>query len=128
MRARIIRFRAWIKEEKRMLDFRETLDRIKEIFDEHLKSVVMMQGTGLFDTRGQEIFEGDILRTQFIKDMGEKGKIISCVIWNEFIGAWQISYTGAFGDAASDMLHEFKHEIIGNIAQNPELLPKQKTA
>lgn len=129
MRARQLKFRAWIKREKRMIDWESMLSEsekpLKDFFSEHLNSVVLMQSTGLTDLNGKEIYEGDILRTTFIRDMGEAGKATSVVIWNEHIGAWQITYTGGSGGAASDYIHRYKHEIIGNGAQNSELLPSQ---
>ena len=125
MRAREITFRAWSKHDKRMVAWDEMLqaNNPSAWFTGHLTTVVLMQSTGIRDGEGEIIFEGDILNTEFIK--GEAGNMTSCVIWNEFVGAWMISYTGAFGDAASDYLHKYKHTIIGNIAENAELLPKQ---
>lgn len=134
MRAREIKYRAWVKDGKIMVDWEtmlkcenptQTQQPFINFFTEHLKNVVLMQATGLKDINDKEIYEGDILRTTFIKDMGEKGKGTSVVIWNEFIGAWMISYTGAGGGPASDYLHKYQHEIIGNVPQNPQLLPKQ---
>ena len=127
MRAREIKFRAWTKHDKTMTEWDDMLkaNNPSAWFTGHLKTVILMQATGIKDVNGKEIYEGDILKTTFIKDMGENGKGISCVIWNEFVGAWMISYTGAFGNAASDYIDRYKHEVIGNIAQNPDLLPKQ---
>lgn len=127
MRSREIKFRAWTKHDKKMTEWDEVLKANNPAawFTGHLKTVILMQATGIKDVNGKEIYEGDILRTTFIKDMGEKGKGISCVIFNEFVGAWMISYTGGFGGAASDYIDRYKHEVIGNIAQNPDLLPKQ---
>ena len=127
MRAREIKFRAWTKHDKTMTEWDEMLKANNPAawFTGHLKTVVLMQATGIKDANGKEIYEGDILNTTFIKDMGENGKGVSVVIWNEFVGAWMISYTGGFGGAASDYIDKYKHEVIGNIAQNKELIPAQ---
>ena len=129
MRSREIKFRAWHKLKKELIEWDEMLkaDNPAAWFTGHLKTVILMQATGIKDLNGKEIYEGDILSTQFIKDMGEDGKCISVVIWNEFVGAWQISYTGAYGGAASDTLTKYKHEVIGNVAENKELIPVQDT-
>lgn len=127
MRAREIKFRAWVKHTKTMVEWDEMLKTSNPAawFTGHLNTIILMQATGIEDINGKEIFEGDILKTIYIKDMGEGGKVVSCVIWNEFAGAWMISYTGAFGGAASDYVAKYEHEVIGNIAQNKELLPIQ---
>jgi uncharacterized phage protein (TIGR01671 family) len=127
MRAREIKFRAWSKHDKKMIEWDEMLKANNPAawFTGHLKTVILMQATGIKDINGKEIYEGDILKTTFMKSMGESGKDVSCVIWNEFVGAWMISYTGGFGGAASDYIDKYKHEIIGNIAENRELLPVQ---
>jgi uncharacterized phage protein (TIGR01671 family) len=127
MRAREIKFRAWVKHEKKMVEWDEMLQASNPAawFTGHLKTVVLMQATGLKDINGKEIYEGDILKTTFVKDMGNDGKDVSVVIWNEFVGAWMISYTGGFGNAASDYIDRYKHEVIGNVPQNKELLPVQ---
>ena len=127
MRAREIKFRAWDKLKKEIINWEEMLkaNNPSAWFTGHLKTVILMQATGIKDLNGKEIYEGDILSTQFIKGMGEDGKCVSVVIWNEFVGTWQISYTGGFGGAASDTLTRFTHEVIGNVAQNKELIPVQ---
>ena len=127
MRAREITFRAWDKIHKKMISWDEMLKANNPAawFTGHLKTVILMQATGIKDLNGNEIYEGDILSTKFIKDMGEDGKCVSVVIWNEFGGTWQISYTGGFGGAVSDTLTKFSHKIIGNVAENKELIPVQ---
>ena len=118
---REIKFRAWDSHEKRWLTPDECEERIiinpyiksngKFVLDGRSKSngmaqrldinIELMQFTGLHDTHGQDIYEGDIVR-----DLdGEIGKIT----W--FGGIWWIVYeTGE-----DEHLWEIDVEIIGNI-------------
>lgn len=74
----------------------------------------IVQGTGIKDKKGKEIYEGDIV---FDED-GEFTK--TCKIeWDE-IGA---KFFGiAIEDDDSYEMQEIDGEIIGNIYENPELL------
>lgn len=122
------KFRAWLKEEKRMTDVREMTFIDGEVYlisdvtgfyaYEEFK---LMQSTGVEDKNGKEIFEGDIVKY--------KGG------WNTFTE--EVAYDKNFGgfgvmDADADIIFTFGElfadidlsslEVIGNIYENPELL------
>ena len=71
---------------------------------------IVMQYTGLKDKNGREIFEGDIVRTD------EAGWIAKVVYRRTSFVC--IDNEGGF----STHCNWEKHEIIGNIYENPELL------
>lgn len=117
MRAREIKFRIWDNRKKIMIKWEEAIEHphLGDVFKGHLKDYVLMQATGLKDVQGNEIFEGDIVK------YGSDS--IAVIIWNEFVGCWMISYKNIFDGFASDYLHKYKVLIIGNLAQNQDLLP-----
>ena len=115
---RDIRFRAWDKEDKEMINAdccylgdRDELfvDAVERMFE----WCILMQYTGLKDKMGEEIFEGDIVNVISISD-GVKQGVITFTR-----GCFWIDYQ--VGN--SDLLYvPLKVEVIGNIYENPELL------
>jgi|SRR5579864_428466 len=113
-----IKFRAWDKEEKRIVrvnGLTEFNDEIGVVWSEgigkNISDMVLMQYTGLKDKNGKEIYEGDILQVP--------GAIPAQVYWD--FGSWQLRN----GSLTGGMLANFDEEnieIIGNIYENPELL------
>ena len=101
---REIKFRAWDKENKVMMGGVSLYFSNGEWKDE---KVELMQFTGLYDSKGVEIYEGDIVRRNYYKPTYSK-----VVEWDEE-GGWTIR------PLKSGWL------IIGNIFETPELL-KQK--
>jgi uncharacterized phage protein (TIGR01671 family) len=140
---REIKFKAWDKKNNRManVDSIEFVDALEgrtginvyvegkrnsywlEAFKDEYE---LLQYTGLKDTNGKEIYEGDILKAE--DPYREKTKNIAV----EFInGAYHIEWSNMFYEEtdittiywAKDM--DFSFEIIGNIYQNPKLLKNE---
>ena len=124
--SREIKFRAWLKEERKMVNV-ETLfiginrlcfgnSKTEDLFFRDFEEVELMQYTGLKDKNGKEIYEGDIYH------VGDKN-IRYLVVWFDsgFEGKQlrSTSYAG-LKSWAKDI------EILGNIYENPELLEENK--
>jgi uncharacterized phage protein (TIGR01671 family) len=126
---REIKFRAWDKENKEMVefDFGEVDDGMcfagtRSLDLIGIDAVPVMQFTGLLDKNSVEIFEGDILKNNY------PGLSLLKVVYGR----------GGFAIVAVDLeelLSELLNpdnslyktsEIIGNIYENPELLKEAK--
>ena len=139
---RNLKFRAWLKTKKRMvrtdellvIDYDLTQIMTQQVFFESglaverdikyydFEDIELMSSTGLFDKKGVEIFEGDIIRY---------GTNVAEIKRHPTLGFYTVvdGRERFFGDEMSiDDFEEVAEEvsktfeIIGNIYENPELL------
>ena len=128
-----IKFRAWLKEERKMVNV-ETLfiginrlcfgnSKTEDLFFRDFEEVELMQYTGLKDKNGKEIYEGDIVlikldetSTWYKTVVGfKKGAFIANLIDKEdYVYIFHHGFTG----------DDF--EIIGNVYENKNLLEENK--
>lgn len=123
----IPKFRAWKKAGKelgRVLQITFELDgSVSHVlfkgefldFNVSINEIILMQSTGLFDKNDQEIFEGDVLKSN---------KYITSVFYER--GAYCVKFcrtpnTTVTMDVIS-FIKKYKTRIVGNIYENPELL------
>lgn len=117
------KFRAWELPDNK-LDFMGNLHYIKpyqnnSFFDyciERPKEYILMQSTSLKDKNDKLIYEGDI-----VKDC----EGIYEIRWGRFMTGFNAYYSEkgyTSIQVSSAYSEEYKHEIIGNIYENPELL------
>ena len=119
----ISKFRAWIKNDKEMIDVDEIhwfdgeLDIIGDYitFVRKADEIELMQSTGLKDKNGKEIFEGDILKSN---------KYITSVFYER--GAYCVKFSRTPNTTVTmnviSFIEKYKTKVIGNIYENPELL------
>jgi len=119
---REIKFRAWDKDGSGMFSWQKLLiypSLIHELLTDKETAFVLMQYTGLHDKNDKEIYEGDIVKTQFM------GKwLISAVTWKDY--AWTLK--DGKGELHDMIVYDAFHgggEVIGDKWENPELLEKK---
>lgn len=142
---RAIKFRAWNIDDKIMCyDNEDNSSSYWDGVDSSIISLVnsqfgyslyhFMQFTGLKDSKGVEIYEGDILREPAANQWEEVNFVVYEVFWHDndcadgHIG-WQMNRTHYHGSLCGGsiwckMLPKYtkKMLVMGNIHQNPELL------
>lgn len=121
-----MKFRAWDKDERAMLDvhginFDAQGIWTNELIDDEsdgnfifLDDVVPMQSTGLKDKKGVEIYEGDIVKNIYDE--------IYVVKWLDAGFYLEEKYNGGFD--YYELHFEKNKEVIGNIYENLELLER----
>lgn len=132
----IPKFRAWLKDDKKMIandDITNISFEDKEVcvqtlyFEEGLISerdldyygfdeIILMQSTGLFDKNGQEVFVGDIIRCT-------RGCPHEVYLEKEYGGTYIGGMPAIYlKDIREGYAWTGDEEIVGNVYQNPELL------
>ena len=125
------RFRVWWKPDyekpKMLYNAEQTYDFLKgapeiipaDSFGEVLedKDFIVMQCTGLKDKNGKLIYEGDIVKANYITPIGENKEKICTIKFNRC--AFWIHYDSFASYLANE---ECAYEIIGNIYENKDLL------
>jgi hypothetical protein len=127
---REIKFRAWLKEERKMVNV-ETLfiginrlcfgnSKTEDLFFRDFEEVELMQYTGLKDKNGKEICENDLISCKKYKNI---------VVFFEN-GCFEVKYskndTTNIICALDTLLEKYMCQVSGNIYENPELLEKNK--
>lgn len=112
---RKIKFRAWDKLNKEMINFESINFQERRVYKDTVSyrkfnDIELMQYTGLKDMKGKEFYEGDILfetfREEYFKVVFENGSFRAEV------------------DEYSLDLEDYANicEVVGNIYENPELI------
>ena len=127
---REIKFRAWDDDFKVMHPLL-TINEISEIrrsgngfgavaMNFNWDQLLWLQFTGLHDKNGKEIYEGDIIKTNWgylYKVVFSKG-----CFYGEYINE---TPANPFTEDDINIFHDSVIEIVGNLYENPELINKQ---
>ncbi len=130
----ILKFRAWDKYEKTMLDvhginFDEYGVWTRELIDDEddggfilAEDVKLLHYTGLKDVHGVEIFEGDIVKVNVLEGIGPNASI---VFKYGMFGVENNMHGYGYDKGLYSLnliINRHEVEVIGNIFENPELL------
>lgn len=124
------KFRAWLKEEKEMIDVDEIhwsdgqLDFIGDGITFKCKSddLVLMQSTGLKDKNGKEIFEGDVVQYQNTKVPSADSKGVVRYFDNWAMFGIDIEHNEPRALFFNGLADHISLDVVGNTYENPELL------
>lgn len=117
---KILKFRSWLKADKRMLYVPEDGKNINRVVmsawrDREGPNSVFMQYVDLEDKNGKEIYEGDIIKTQPNPKEFNPVRIVEVRFSSSGVQYFLDNKLCAYGYTPED-------EVIGNIFENPELL------
>ncbi|MCG1570862.1 YopX family protein [Staphylococcus epidermidis] len=131
----ILRFKAFIKDEDKVVDVKELSFKYDEVVYEserytevrRFKDVKIMQSTGLKDINGTEIYEGDIVKVlvQDIEPKIMKDKTyVGVVVYKQGTFDIKISKDTYLGIIPTMYMSDIDctFEILGNAYETPELL------
>lgn len=135
---REIKFRFWLGHTKKMT-YAHKLQDVGKIIPEFTDDIIPLQFTGLLDKNGKEIFEGDVVIRES-EDLSEtnnwkkddprweqkyefpRNEVMRDVVTLAVFGFWLKNES--FGWEGEDLESPTMCEVIGNIYENPHLIPK----
>lgn len=127
MNNRILKFRAWDKDEKKMIEPVELIEMLKQVTKSYDNSkggdairrhdLEWLQFTGVFDKDGTEVYEGDIIKV--VSTTMENGETAEVVFSK---GAFSANTNVSHPCHWPAHVFPLYMKVIGNIKENPELL------
>lgn len=116
-------FRAWIPSQKYMaIQGTPDLETLQSFMFHFGNEELLMESTLLKDCKGNEIFEGDILK--FMHHLHKVFRVKGGLVINSHLDDFYRDYTPFWESCADMQTSQWLNqcEIIGNIFENPELL------
>ncbi len=122
---REIKFRAWHKKAKKMVDWKELVTNwlLQNILRDGDENIELMQYTGLKDKNGKEVYEGDILKSEY-RGIGRIrwGRYVTENEHNEDVLTYMFISKEEIRAYAFDPQTAESYEVIGNIYEDSNLL------
>lgn len=123
-------FRAWLKNDKEMIDVDEihwdngNFEFIGDgiTFQRLADEVELMQSTGLKDKNGKEIFEGDVVQYQNTKVPSADSKGVIRYFDNWAMFGIDIEHNEPRALFFNGLADHISLDVVGNIYENPELI------
>ncbi len=118
---RQIKLRAWDESQKYMAYQGDVDLETLESFILHFGKKPLMQYTGVEDSYGKDVFEGDILKTFHFSNGKKNNYLYHTVIWSEKFTGWQCVAIGQTGEEHNGNPQLFVYakqgqfQVIGNI-------------
>lgn len=137
--SRAIKFRAWDKDQRRMVNLGSQGrlvydgesaklcfgdDFHDDFIEASTRNIELMQFTGLLDRNGREIYEGDIVRAATYQLPNGQQRVD--VLRVEYRGSVLHPFHEIIPDNDYWMDAFSAYEVIGNIYENPDLLEQSK--
>ena len=115
---REFKFRSYNKATEKMMPW-EFISKVKNLHKLiTLNHVEVMQFTGFKDSKGNDIYEGDILSDWTKTDEGLKQSFCQ-VFWNKPTGSWHLDLSDSQNKTYSIELwielHDYRYKVNGNV-------------
>ena len=126
-------FRAWLKDENKMVEVTSLNLTTKRIMYDIYKmksfdEIILMQSTSLKDKNGKEIFEGDIINIHQTVN-GENLFVITIDSIDGIVPVYNFNRTKKYEYDVKELLEvnerDKEIEVVGNIYENKELIENE---
>ena len=122
---RVIKFRAWDKEEKFMISaddycLLDAYEPLSDLIEQAQENFILMQYVGFNDKYGQSIYEGDLLIYDDDKDV--MFEVFYHDEYAQFLCTRNYYRNNRCGGHIPRLEYGTKLNVIGNIYENPELM------
>jgi uncharacterized phage protein (TIGR01671 family) len=123
--SRSIKFKGWVANKKSMSPGGFTIDEFQTLAVEmggailEKDGIIWLQFTGLLDSEGKEMYEGDIVNAKFQNEFGSVNNDYGFVEFHPILAQFILR---SIKDPSYYSLLAQEGKVVGNIYENPEML------